>query len=393
MVNRPDYVNPYNLDDSDDWSDIHSDEEGDAPVDPLAPYKPPRIPLGLTHVVRFATESGDLSWRERSIVILLSRFANHDGAATVGVARLCRATRIGSKNTVEKALNLASDLEILRKESGKGGNGKARKSNKYFFLGKDRNWEPLPQTRPGTPPVVALALATRRIEQQDIRIRALEAELALLRNGSSNSFIGHQVTSEVTNENGGTPPNTDFHSYETESSELGEGNGHSIGHKKVTNENGDALPATGSHSYKTRGSEAPEENGSFIGHKKVTNENDETQQYLARHTRVEETVMEHRAYFTSSFRGGVNSAIYHFSQSAENEEDLLRQVERQRRAQEPPDPGTGPPPEDEAPSQSPAGPDRYAVGECPDCGRPFATYGGAEYCSDCTERRIRESEG
>ena len=315
-------------------------------------------------MVRFATESGDLSWRERSIVILLSRYANHDGVATVGVARLCRATRIGSKNTVEKALKVAVDLEILKKESGKGGNGSARKSNTYFFLGQDRNWEPMPQTRPGTPPVVALARATRRIEEQDALIerqdsliKELEAELALLRNGSGDSFIGHQVTTEVTNENGGTPPDT------------------------------------GSHSYETQCSEAPEENGDFIGHKKVTDANDETQQYLARHTRVEELVMEHRAYFSGSFRGGVNSAIYHFTQSAANEEDLLRQVERLRRAQEPPDPGGSQPPEDEAPSQSPAGPDRYAVGECPDCGRPFATYGGAQRCSDCTERRIRESEG
>ena len=360
MVERPDYVDPYSLEDSDDWPDIHSDEEDD----PSAPYTPPRVPLGLPHVVRYATESGDLSWRERSIVILLSRFANHAGVATVGVARLCRATRIGSKNTVERALKVAADLEILKKESGKGGNGSARKSNTYFFLGQGRNWEPLRQTRPGTPPVVALARATRRIEEQDARIekqdaliKELEAELALLRNGSKGSFIGHSATTEVTNENGGTPP------------------------------------GTGAHSYENEDSKAPVESSIFIGHKKVTNENDETQQYLARHTRVEQLVMEQRAHFTRSFRGGVNSAIYHFSQSDDNEQDLLRQVERLRLTQEPPDPGTGPPPDAGAPPQSPAAPDRYAVGECPDCGRPFATYGGAGHCSDCTERRIRESEG
>ena len=153
MVERPDYIDPYDLDESDDWPDIHSDEEGDAPGDPLAPYSPPRVPLGLPHVVRFATESGDLSWRERSLVILLSRFANHNGVASVGVARLCRAARIGSKNTVEKALKVAVDLEILTKESGKGGNGSARKSNTYFFLGQHRKWAPMPQTRPGTPPL------------------------------------------------------------------------------------------------------------------------------------------------------------------------------------------------------------------------------------------------
>ena len=246
---------------------------------------------------------------------------------------------------------------------------------------------------------MALARATRRIEQQDALIeqqdtliKELEAELALLRNGSGDSFIGHPVTTEVTNENSDASPDTDSHSYETEGSEpLGE-NGDFIGHKKVTNENGGTPPQTDSHSYETEGSESPGEKGDFIGHKTVTNENDETQEYLARHARVEELVMEHRAYFTGSFRGGVNSAIYHFSQNVENEEDLLRQVERLRRAQEPPDPGTGPPPpEDEFPS--PADTDRYAVGECPDCGRPFATYGGAEHCSDCTERRSRESEG
>ena len=391
MVERLDYVNPHSLEDSDDWSDIHSDEEGDAPGDPLAPYSPPRVPLGLPHVVRFATESGDLSWRERSLVILLSRYANHDGVASVGVARLCRAARIGSKNTVERALKVAVDLEILTKESGKGGNGRARKSNTYCFLGQARNWEPLRQTRPGTPPVVALARATRRIEEQDALIKELEAELALLRNGSSNSFIGHPATTEVTNENGGTAPGTGVHSYETEASEAPRENGTFNGHKQVTNENDGTPPDAAPHSYGSEGSEAPGENGNFTGHEKVTNENDETQQYLARHTRVEQLVMEHRAYFQRSFNGGVNSAVYHFSLSAENEDDLLRQVERLRRAQEPPDPGTGPPQEDEA--QSPAEPDRYAVGECPDCGGPFGTYGGAEHCSDCTERRRRESEG
>ena len=135
MTSRDDYTDPYNVDDAvDDWSKIHDDDDG--PDDPDTPYSPPRAPTGLPHVVRYATESGDLPWKERSIVIMLSRFADPKGRASVAVSTLCKIMRIGSKNTVERALNLAAhpDIGVLYKESGKGGNGKARKSNVYTFL-------------------------------------------------------------------------------------------------------------------------------------------------------------------------------------------------------------------------------------------------------------------
>ena len=270
MDNREDYTDPYDVDAAvDDWSEIHS--EDDADENPEAPYSPPRVPLGLPNVVRFATESGDLSWKERSIVIMLARWADPDGRASVAVSTLCKIMRIGSKNTVEKALTLAAHPEvgILRKESGKGGNGKARKSNVYTFLGKERNWQPLPQTRPGVPPVVALARANKKIEEQGTRIdeqdaliRELRAELDRLSNGHSadEDFNGRPMTDDE-----------DF-------------NGH-----KVTDETGQSAPETLADSYESSVPEASQGSRDFIGHKELTNENpeDEGQAYLDRRAWVE----------------------------------------------------------------------------------------------------------
>ena len=402
MTEVPSQVDTYGSEDSEDWRDIHREEEGDAPGDPAAPYRPPRIPVGLPSVVQFATESGDLPWRERSIVILLSRFADHEGRATVAVATLCRAMRVGSKNTVEKALNLAAHAEvgILRKVSGKGGNGHARKSNTYIFLGGHRNWRPLPQTKPGVHPMVALARANRRIEQletenRDMRnhIEALESGQTHLRSGSQGEFIGHSSATEVTNENPYTSPGTSSQSYETGGSAPADGDDIFIGHEKVTNENEHMPPSTVSPSPDhpdTAG--APPEN-SHVDHPRVTNgpdlRPDEGQEYLARRARVEELVMAHGAYYRRSFsRRGLPGAVEYFSRSDENEQELLRQVRILEAGEDPRQAGTGPPGQDEDPPD----PDRYAFGYCPDCGKPFATHGGAEYCTDCTQRRRRESE-
>ena len=137
----------------------------------------------------------------------------------------------------------------------------------------------------------------------------------------------------------------------------------------------------------------PKQSHGAIGHSEVTNGPDEGQEYLTRRARVQELVMNHRDYYQQSFnRRGVLGAIEFFSRSAENEQDLTRQVEILEAGGDPRQTGTGPPPEPEAQSQAPADSERYEVGQCPDCGRPFATYGGAEYCTDCTERRRRESE-
>ena len=401
MTEVPSPIDTYGSEDSEDWREIHREEEG-APDDPAVPYRPPRIPVGLPSVVQFATESGDLPWKERSIVILLARFADHEGRATVAISTLCRAMRIGSKNTVEKALNLAAheDVGILRKVSGKGGNGHARKSNTYTFLGAHRNWQPLPQTKPGMHPMVALARANRRIEQleaenQDMRshIEDLEAELAHLRNGSHGDFIGHSPSGEVTNENQSGSPGIASRSYETGAAAPSGGDDVFIGHEKVTDENGSTAPGTAPPGPHHPGKANTTTGNGAIGHYGVPNGPaagpDEGQEYLARRTRVEELVMAHGAYYRRSFsRRGLPGAVEYFSRSDEHEQELLRQVRMLEAGEDPRQAGTGPPGQDEEQPD----PDRYAFGYCPDCGTPFATYGGAEYCTDCTLRRRRESE-
>ena len=130
-----------------------------------------------------------------------------------------------------------------------------------------------------------------------------------------------------------------------------------------------------------------------ISHSAVTDGLDQGQEYLSRRVRVRELVMNHRGYYTRSFnRGGLPSAVEYFSRSAGHEQELMDQVALLDAGGDPRQSGTGPPPEPGAQSQAPADPDRYGVGQCPDCGRPFATHGGAEYCTDCTVRRRRESE-
>ena len=133
-----------------------------------------------------------------------------------------------------------------------------------------------------------------------------------------------------------------------------------------------------------------------LSHSEVTDGpdgTDEGQEYLSRRARVQELVLNHRDYYTRSFnRGGLPSAVEYFSRSAGHEQELMDQVALLEAGGDPRQTGAGPPPEPGAQSQAPADSDRYAVGRCPDCGRPFATHGGAEFCTDCTERRRRESE-
>ena len=128
----------------------------------------------------------------------------------------------------------------------------------------------------------------------------------------------------------------------------------------------------------------------------VTVGSDEGQQYLARRGRVEALVTEHRGYYDRSFRGGVLSAIHHFSLNSENEQELLRQVSVIRAGQEPSPSGgrgstrrgQGPPPREERLTES----GRREVEYCPDCGSPYTTFNGEERCPDCTDLRRRESE-
>ena len=398
----------------------------------LEPYIPPNVPHGLPHVVRFATLSSmDLPLEVRFLIIMLARFANVDGVASVAVSTLCELCRIGSKNTVERWIGLAADVGILRKQPGKG--GKDRKSNSYIFLGASRDWAPLPVGRPDTNPIVALAHARRlieelqpraaRVDEMEAEVALLRAEVALLRNGGANGHpevgngedeppaappsdsyetavpddareshgaIGHP---EMTNGPPENAPEVASHSYETPDSGSSQGTHGAIGHSQVTNGSSESSPEEASHSYETPNSGSSQGTHGAIGHSQVTNGLDEGQEYLARRARVETLVLEHRTYYERSFdRRGLPGAVEFFSRSAKNEQDLIRQVGILDAGGDPRETGTGPPRDNAAQPQARVDPDRYEVGDCPDCGRPFATHGGAEYCTDCTERRRRESE-
>ena len=406
-------------------STLQSDNSARTAVSVLEPYVPPNVPHGLPHVVRYATLSSmDLPLEVRFLIIMIARFADVHGVASVANSTLGEICRIGSHHTVERWISLASDVGILRKEPGKG--GKDRKSNSYTFLGADRSWAPLPVGQPDTNPIVALAHARRIIEElqaKAARVDDLEAELALLRNGHANGHsevtngkdeppagppgdsyetadsrtpqethgaIGH---SGVTNGSSENPPEEDSRSYETADSGSSQENHGAIGHSGVTNGSPENPPEEASDSYETPDSRSSQGTHGAIGHSEVTNGPDEGQEYLSRRVRVQELVMNHRDYYQRSFdRRGVLGAIEYFSRSEENEQELMRQAAILEAGGDPRQSGTGPPPESEAQSQPSEDFDRYGVGQCPDCGRPFATHGGATHCTDCTERRRRESE-
>ena len=375
------------FDDLSTWTDFDSTGEVAAPSVMLQePYKPPRVPHGLPHVVRFATESGDIPWDVRSMIILLSRYADHKGQASVAVSTLCEIARIGSKNTVERWINLASGVGILRKEPGRGGND--RKSNTYVFLGDERSWEPLPMGKPGINPLIELAQARRQNEELQTRVKELEAALALLRNGGP---VGHP---SVPNGDDEGPPASVAQSYiNGDPGGLQENDG-AIGYPQVTNgERGIPLDET-SHSYETTVSDGSQGDSQSIGHSEVGNGIDEGQQYLARRDRVESMVMKHRAYYDRSFhRRGVLGAIEYFARSDENEQDLVRQVRILDAGQDPARAGDEAPQQPEGPSP-PVNPEtgRREVELCPDCNSPYTTFNGEERCPDCIERHRRESE-
>ncbi len=312
----------------------------------------------------------------------------------MAVSTLCEITNTGSKNTIENRLKLACAVGIMRKEPSKG--GKDRKSNTCVLLGKERDWEPMPMDRPGTNPIIALAQVRRHNEQllaknHDLtaRIAHLEAEVARLSNGraighvivingseplSSGEAIGRDI---VTNGAESQPTGEVYRSYAGPPARSPSGDGESIGYPRVTNgpvqEPYERIP----HSYETAVPDTSAEPHEAIGHTEVNNgfdSPDEAQEYLARHTQVKELVMKYRDYYQQSFnRRGVLGAIEYFSRSAEHEQDLIRQVGILEAGGEPQETGTDPPPEAEDPPQPSVEPDWYAVGECPDYGRPFGT--------------------
>ena len=357
----------------------------------------PNVPHGLPHVVRFATLSSmDLPLEARFLIILLARFADRSGLASVALDTLCALCRIGSHHTVTRYITMGEEIGILQKMPGQG--GKDRQSNKYLFLGEERQWRPLTVGHPDDNPVIVLAAARRRIEdlepqaarvpELEARVEALEAELARLRNGAA---IGHATVTD------GGPPSPEESlpsSYETPHLDTpGEESG-AIRHSGVTDGESENRAGAGSHSYENPGSSSSQETRRAIRHYGVTDGPDESLEYLDRYARVEELVLRHQAYYDRSFdRRGSLGAIEYFSRSPENEEELLRQVRILDAGKEPRAVPTGTsPPEQESRQRAAENAERYAVGRCPDCGKPYATYGGAEYCTDCTDRRRRESE-
>ena len=391
---RPDYPT---VDDPSLSSALSSAGNAGKAVATLEPYIPPNVPHGLPHVVRFATLSSmDLPLEVRFLIIMLARFANVDGVASVAVSTLCELCRIGSKNTVERWIGLAADVGILQKQPGKG--GKDRRSNSYTFLGASRDWAPLPVGRPDTNPIVALAHARRlieelqpraaRVDEMEAEVNLLRAEVALLRNGGAN---GHPEVGNGEDEPPAAPPSD---SYETALPEDSRGSHGAIGHPEMTNGSVEPPPDENPHSHEAPYSEPSSATQEATGHCRVTSGSDEGQEYLSRRGRVEALVMEHRSYYDRRFRGGVLSAIHHFSLNSENEDDLLRQVNVLRAGQEPGSFGAGAAQGAERPSlrEEPLTESgRREVEYCPDCGSPYTTFNGEERCPDCTGRR-RESE-
>ena len=358
----------------------YPDPSADTPVAATEPYVHPNIPLGLPHVVQFVEASiHHLPMSVRFVGDRMSRYANAKGVVSIAIPFICQITGLGSKNTAEHHIRLMESMGVLEKRPGKGGND--RKSNTYIFLGEQRNWKPLPTERPGTDPWIALAQARREIEE-------LRAEIARLKNGGA---IGH---SGVTDGEEAEAPEPTSHSYETPDFSTSTESHGAIGHSEVTDGSAETPPGENPRSHDPPDSESTTQEP--IGHSAVTVGSDEGQQYLARRGRVEALVMEHRSYYDRSFRGGVLSAIHHFSLNSENEQELLRQVSVIRAGQEPSPSGAGaaegverPPPREERLTES----GRREVEYCPDCGSPYTTFNGEERCPDCTDLRRRESEG
>ena len=358
------------------------------PVGSAEPYVHPTIPLGLPHVVQFVEASlHHLPMSVRFVGDRLSRYANAKGEVSMAASFLCKITGLGSRNTADHHLRLIESLGVMEKRPGKG--GKDRKSNTYVFLGEDRNWKPLPTERPGTDPWVALARSRRENEALRGEIEELQAELARLMNGATIAHPG------VTDGDGVPHPEQSSHSYETSDPVRSSEESGAIAHSELSNGSDTIPPQETSHSYETADPVRSSEESGAIAHSELSNGPDTGQEYLSRRGRVQALVMEHRSNYDRSFRGGLLSAVHHFSLNSENEEELLRQVNVLRAGQEPSPSGVGaaqgaerPPPREETLTES----GRREVEYCPDCGSPYTTFNGEERCPDCTGRRRRESE-
>ena len=258
----------------------------DTPVHSTEPYVPPRIPLGLPHVVHFVEASlWHMPQTIRTVGERMSRYADKDGVVSISLPFLCEIAGLGSKNTAEHAITVMASMGVLAKHPGKG--GKDRKSNTYTFLGEERNWRHLPAERRGTDPWIALSKSRRENEALRAENKALKAQMALLTTGHS----------AVTDGEGSTEPD----GYESEGSP---GTDEAIGHSGVPDGLVAPTQETASHSYDNEDSgSSPGEYGA-IGHSKVTDGSDEGQEYLSRRGRVEALVMEHQELLRPPFQRG-----------------------------------------------------------------------------------------
>ena len=389
----------------------------------------------------------------------LSRYANAKGEVSMAASFLCRITGLGSRNTADHHLRLIESLGVMEKRPGKGGMDRmsntyvfqgadrnwkplpterpgtdpwvalawSRRENEALRSEIEELQAELARLMNGATiahPGVTDGDGVPHPEQSSHSyetagpVRSSEESGAIahseLSNGpetaptqdASHSYetadpggspgeSGPIAHSELSNGPDTIPPQEASHSYETADPVRSSEESGAIAHSELSNGPETAPPQEASHSYETADpGGSPEESGP-IAHSELSNGPDTGQEYLARRGRVEALVMEHRGYYDRRFRGGVLSAVHHFSLNSENEDDLLRQVNVLRAGQEPGSSGAGaaqgaerPPPRQETLTES----GRREVEYCPDCGSPYTTFNGEERCPDCTGRRRRESE-
>ena len=388
----------------------------------------------------------------------LSRYANAKGEVSMAASFLCRITGLGSRNTADHHLRLIESLGVMEKRPGKGGMDRKSNTyvfqgadRSWKPLPTERPgtdpWVALARSRrenealrgeieelqaelarlmngatiahPGVTDGDGVPHPEQSSHSYETSgpVRSSEESGAIahseLSNGpetapsqdASHSYetagpggspgeSGAIAHSELSNGPDTIPPQETSHSYETSGPVRSSEESGPIAHSELSNGPETIPPQDASHSYETAGpGGSPGESGA-IAHSELSNGPDTGQEYLSRRGRVEALVMEHRGYYDRRFRGGVLSAVHHFSLNSENEDDLLRQVNVLRAGQEPGSSGTGaaqgaerPPPRQEPLTES----GRREVEYCPDCGSPYTTFNGEKRCPDCTGRR-RESE-
>ena len=389
----------------------------------------------------------------------LSRYANAKGEVSMAASFLCRITGLGSRNTADHHLRLIESLGVLEKKPGQGGKDRKSNTyvfqgedRNWKPLPTERPgtdpWVALARSRrenealrgeieelqaelarlmngatiahpgvtdgggvphpeqsshsyetagPGGSPGESGAIAHSELSNGPDTIPPQDASHSYetagpVRSSEESGPIAH---SELSNDPETIPPQDASHSYETAGPVRSSEESGPIAHSELSNGPETIPPQDASHSYENADPRGSLGKSGPFAHSELSNGADTGQEYLSRRGRVEALVMEHRGYYDRRFRGGVLSAVHHFSLNSENEDDLLRQVNVLRAGQEPGPSGAGaaqgaerPPPREEPLTES----GRREVEYCPDCGSPYTTFNGEERCPDCTGLRRRESE-